>query len=340
MTTKVTGSVLANTAITPGTYGGATQIPVFTVDQQGRATYAANSAVSGISVATTQLTGTFPSSSITGLATSATTDTTNAGNITSGTLPAARIPSTTVSAGNYGGTTQIPVVTIDAAGRATYAANVAISGISIATSQLSGTISSAQLASGAAVTNIGFTPYNATNPSGYITGITSGNVTTALGFTPYNATNPSGYITGITSGNVTTALGFTPYNATNPSGYLTGSTGVTSAVAGNGVAVSGATGAVTFSASCPTAGSVGSYCCIYLPGTSGTFTPTFGSNYSAGTGNQQVQTGSVYNNTDSILQQNFSGGLSGTWKYLGNTTQVSTSGTNTGGVVALGCRVA
>jgi hypothetical protein len=34
-----------------------------------------------------------------------------------------------------------------------------------------------------------------TNGAGYITGITSGNVTTALGFTPYNATNPSGYIT-------------------------------------------------------------------------------------------------------------------------------------------------
>ena len=48
-------------------------------------------------------------------------------------------------------------------------------------------------------------------------------VTTALGFTPYNSTNPSGYITGITSGNVTTALGFTPYNATNPSGYITSS---------------------------------------------------------------------------------------------------------------------
>ena len=32
----------------------------------------------------------------------------------------------------------------------------------------------------------------------------------ALGFTPYNATNPSGFITGITSGNVTTALGYTP----------------------------------------------------------------------------------------------------------------------------------
>jgi hypothetical protein len=53
--------------------------------------------------------------------------------------------------------------------------------------------------------------------------ITSSNVTTALGFTPYNATNPSGYISGITSSNVTTALGYTPYNATNPSGYITSS---------------------------------------------------------------------------------------------------------------------
>lgn len=50
--------------------------------------------------------------------------------------------------------------------------------------------------------------------------LTLGNVTTALGFTPYNSTNPSSYITGITSGNVTAALGFTPYNATNPSNYI------------------------------------------------------------------------------------------------------------------------
>jgi hypothetical protein len=33
-----------------------------------------------------------------------------------------------------------------------------------------------------------------TNGAGYITGISSGNVTTALGYTPYNNTNPSGYI--------------------------------------------------------------------------------------------------------------------------------------------------
>ena len=121
-----------------------------------------------------------------------------------------------------------------------------------------------------------------------LTGLTSGQITTALGFTPYNATNPSGYITntgnarvgvenngtligtrrninfipgtgislsisddaaneevdvtitstaagGVTSfntrtgavslssGDVTGALGFTPYNSTNPSGYITSS---------------------------------------------------------------------------------------------------------------------
>ena len=151
--------------------------------------------------------------------------------------------------------------------------------------------------------SLGFTPYNATNPSGYITSSaisgkvnytdtssmlagyntlinarvkytdTSGMLSAystaintkqnALGFTPYNATNPSGYITSSaisgkvnytdtssmlsgyntlinarvkytdTSGMLSAystaintkqnALGFTPYNSTNPSGYITSS---------------------------------------------------------------------------------------------------------------------
>lgn len=59
----------------------------------------------------------------------------------------------------------------------------------------------------------------------------------ALGFTPYNATNPSGYISGITTGMVTTALGYTPLPtrtfgtaANNNTGdfYATGSTVVNS----------------------------------------------------------------------------------------------------------------
>lgn len=42
----------------------------------------------------------------------------------------------------------------------------------------------------------------------------------ALGFTPYNSTNPSGYISGITGTMVNTALGYTPYNSSNPAGYI------------------------------------------------------------------------------------------------------------------------
>lgn len=100
--------------------------------------------------------------------------------------------------------------------------------------------------SSAVTTALGFTPYNATNPSGYITGITSGMVTTALGYTPYNSSNPSGFISSITSANVTTALGYTPYNSTNPNGYISSvpnaSTQVTSL--GVGTAASGTTGEI------------------------------------------------------------------------------------------------
>ena len=87
------------------------------------------------------------------------------------------------------------------------------------------------------------------NPAGYLTSITAGDITTALGYTPYDASNPAGYITsaslagyltvasaaatyyplsnpsgfisGITSLDVTTALGYTPYDSANPAGYIT-----------------------------------------------------------------------------------------------------------------------
>lgn len=57
MTTRVTSSLLANTTVAAGNYGGTTQIPVITLDAQGRATYAANVPVSSISIANTQITG-------------------------------------------------------------------------------------------------------------------------------------------------------------------------------------------------------------------------------------------------------------------------------------------
>lgn len=175
MTVKVTPSVLANTGVTIGTYGGTTQIPVVTIDQQGRVTVAANVTPS---IATTQLTGTITNEQlagsiatgkITGLAASATTDTTSAANITSGTLPAARLPTGVVTAGTVGGTTQHSVVTVDTTGRVTSIANATPS---IANTQITGTFTYSQL--GADVTTtltptgvIHMWPTN-TAPTGYL----------------------------------------------------------------------------------------------------------------------------------------------------------------------------
>ena len=129
---------------------------------------------------------------------------------------------------------------------------------------------------------LGYTPYNATNPAGYISGISGSDVTTALGYTPYNATNPAGYTTNtgtvtsvsgtgtvsgltlsgtvttsgnltlggtlsLTSADITTGLGYTPYNATNPSGYTTNLGTVTSVsvTTANGVSGSVATATTT-----------------------------------------------------------------------------------------------
>lgn len=46
ITGTITGAQLANTAITPGTYGSASNISVITVDQQGRLTSASNVSIS------------------------------------------------------------------------------------------------------------------------------------------------------------------------------------------------------------------------------------------------------------------------------------------------------
>jgi hypothetical protein len=175
MTTKITPSVLENTAVTAATHGTAAAIPVIVVDPQGRITGVTNTS---ISIGTSQIgSGTLDdarlpaqgtltaanyygdaaktvaivtdakgriksaanvtiaiaSSAVSGLATSATTDTTNADNIGSGTLATARLADSGVVAKTYGTASSVSQVVVDAKGRITGASNVAIQ---IATSQI------------------------------------------------------------------------------------------------------------------------------------------------------------------------------------------------------------
>lgn len=63
--------------------------------------------------------------------------------------------------------------------------------------------------------------YLASNPNGYISGITSGMISAALGFSPYNGTaNPLGFLTSITGSQVNTALGYTAQAQLNGTGFV------------------------------------------------------------------------------------------------------------------------
>ena len=84
---------IANTAVTPATYGTASSVGTFTVNAQGQITNAVNTSIA------------ISSAAVSGLAASATTDTTNASNISSGTLGTSRL------SGSYTGITGVGSLT-------------------------------------------------------------------------------------------------------------------------------------------------------------------------------------------------------------------------------------
>lgn len=110
---------IANTAVAPGSYGTASSVGQFTVDQQGRLSSAANVAID-IAVA-----------NVSGAVANTTTITAGTGLNGGGNLASnvtINLANTTVTAGTYGSNTQVAQITIDAQGRVTSASNVAITG--------------------------------------------------------------------------------------------------------------------------------------------------------------------------------------------------------------------
>ena len=107
-------SRLPTTSVISGSYGDSSTIPIYTVDSYGRLTSSTNVSI------------VIESTSVIGLVASAIIDTTNASNISTGTLPIERLPISSITAGSYGDSTYIPSFTVDDYGRLTAVNNIQI----------------------------------------------------------------------------------------------------------------------------------------------------------------------------------------------------------------------
>jgi hypothetical protein len=202
---------LATSGVSAATYGSASQVPVFAVDTYGRVTSVTDTPIA------------IAAGAVSGLAASATTDTTNAANITSGTLPTGRI------SGSYTGITAVGTLT-----SGTW--NATAIGVAYGGTGLTATPSNGQLAIGngtgySLATLTAGTNVSISNSAG---GITI-NATPAAGGT-VTSVDGSGGTTGLTlSGGPITVSGTLTLGGTLvPANGGTGATTLTGYVKGNG----------------------------------------------------------------------------------------------------------